>query len=291
MSVMDDILTEYNNIDNLNDRYTFITEHPAEFELSDKQIAVFDSGVGGISVLRELVNVMPNENFIYFGDSKNAPYGTKSTEEVRDLTIAKVEEFMRIPVKGCVIACNSATSAAVRVLREMYPTLPLVGIEPALKPAALYKRSPRVLVLATPMTIKEDKFKFLFERYEDKATIYKLPCPGLMEYVEGGKSNSTEVKNFLEKLLAPYREGKIDAVVLGCTHYPFVQSTIRKIMGPGVAIFDGGEGTAREMKRRIAEKGLLTNRQTKGQIVLKSSDNSPPKIKLMEHLLTVDVYQ
>ncbi len=258
-------------------------------KLNSKPIGVFDSGVGGISVLRELVKIMPCEDFIYFGDSANAPYGTKTTEEVRELTIAKVEDFIKIPVKGCVIACNSATSAAVRVLREMYPDLPLVGIEPALKPAATYKRNSRVLVLATPMTIKEDKFRFLFERFEDIATIYKLPCPGLMEYVEEGKADSVEVKNFLEGLLMPYRDGSIDAVVLGCTHYPFVRSTISGILGPGIRIFDGSEGTAREMRRRLDVAGLLTDRTTKGNVTFENSEKSEEKIELCKQLLYSEV--
>ncbi|MCR4610751.1 MAG: glutamate racemase [Lachnospiraceae bacterium] len=274
-------------MDNPGERYAFVKEHPKEFDLIHSPIAVFDSGVGGISVLRELVKIMPNENFLYFGDSANAPYGTKSTEEVRELTISKVEDFMSVPVKGCVIACNSATSAAVRKLREMYPHLPLVGIEPALKPAALHKRNPRVLVLATPMTIKEDKFRFLFERFENVATIYKLPCPGLMEYVETGKVDSKEVRNFIEELLMPYRDGTIDTVVLGCTHYPFVQDIIAQILGPGVAIFDGGEGTAREMKRRIEEAGLLTDETKEGEIVFENSLNSPKKIELCHNLLNM----
>lgn len=256
-------------------------------DMKSQPIAVFDSGVGGISVLREMIKIMPNEDFLYFGDSKNAPYGTKSTEEVRELTLNKVEEFVNVPVKACAIACNSATAAAVRILREKYPDLPLVGIEPALKPAALYKRNPRVLVLATPMTIKEDKFRKLFEKYEDKATIYGLPCPGLMEYVEEGKANSKEVRNFLEELLAPYRNGIIDSVVLGCTHYPFVQDTISQILGPGVRVFDGGEGTAREMKRRIEVAGLLTDSTDKGEVTFENSIDSPEKIKLCYELLNM----
>ena len=256
-------------------------------ELRRQPIGVFDSGVGGISVLRECVKIMPNEDFIYYGDSKNAPYGTKPTEVVRELTIAQVKRFLEIPIKGCVIACNSATSAAVRVLREMYPNLPLVGIEPALKPASLYKRDPRVLVLATPMTIKEEKFKNLLAKYEDKATIYGLPCPGLMEYVEEGKYDTSEVSNFLEELLAPYRGGVIDAVVLGCTHYPFVKDKISQVLGPGVRVFDGGEGTAREMRRRIDVAGLLTDKTTKGQVIFENSSDDKSKIKLCNRLLNM----
>ena len=256
-------------------------------ELRRQPIGVFDSGVGGISVLRECVKIMPNEDFIYYGDSKNAPYGTKPTEVVRELTIAQVKRFLEIPIKGCVIACNSATSAAVRVLREMYPELPLVGIEPALKPASLYKRDPRVLVLATPMTIKEEKFKNLLAKYEDKATIYGLPCPGLMEYVEEGKYDTSEVSNFLEELLAPYRGGVIDAVVLGCTHYPFVKDKISQVLGPGVRVFDGGEGTAREMRRRIDVAGLLTDKTTRGEVIFENSSDDKSKIELCNRLLNM----
>lgn len=256
-------------------------------ELMRQPIGVFDSGVGGISVLRECVKIMPNEDFIYYGDSKNAPYGTKPTEVVRELTIAQVKRFLEIPIKGCVIACNSATSAAVRVLREMYPNLPLVGIEPALKPASLYKRDPRVLVLATPMTIKEEKFKNLLAKYEDKATIYGLPCPGLMEYVEEGKYDTSEVSNFLEELLAPYRGGVIDAVVLGCTHYPFVKDKISQVLGPGVRVFDGGEGTAREMRRRIDVAGLLTDKTTRGEVIFENSSDDKSKIELCNRLLNM----
>ena len=256
-------------------------------ELRRQPIGVFDSGVGGISVLRECVKIMPNEDFIYYGDSKNAPYGTKPTEVVRELTIAQVKRFLEIPIKGCVIACNSATSAAVRVLREMYPNLPLVGIEPALKPASLYKRDPRVLVLATPMTIKEEKFKNLLAKYEDKATIYGLPCPGLMDYVEEGKYDTSEVSNFLEELLAPYRGGVIDAVVLGCTHYPFVKDKISQVLGPGVRVFDGGEGTAREMRRRIDVAGLLTDKTTRGEVIFENSSEDKSKIELCNRLLNM----
>ncbi len=279
------IFKEYKSIEDKRLRYSYVTMHKKDFDLIHKPIAVFDSGVGGISVLREMIKIMPNENYLYYGDSKNAPYGTKTTELVRQLTINKVEEFMDYPVKACAIACNSATSAAVRILREKYPNLPLVGIEPALKPASLYKRDPRVLVLATPMTIKEEKFKNLLARYEDKATIYALPCPGLMEYVEDGKYNTPEVSNFIEEILKPYRGGLIDAVVLGCTHYPFVKDKISHILGPGVRVFDGGEGTAREMRRRIEEVGLLTDKSEKGEVVFHNSLNSPEKIELCYRLL------
>ena len=170
---------------------------------TDRPIAFFDSGVGGISVLREAVRLMPEEDFFFYGDSANAPYGTKSTEEVRRLTIGHVEQFLADGAKAVAIACNTATSAAVRRLREIYPELPLVGIEPALKPAVEQTEDPRVLVMATPITIREEKFRHLFEKYTDEARIFPLPCPGLMEYVEQGEYDTPEVRKFLSDLLGP----------------------------------------------------------------------------------------
>lgn len=249
-------------------------------------VAVFDSGVGGISVLREMVRLMPEEDFLYFGDSANAPYGTKSTEEVRALTIKHVESFLSMNAKAVAIACNTATSAAVRVLRGMYPDLPLVGIEPALKPAVEMTKDPRVLVMGTPVTIREEKFRHLFERFEDRAKIYPLPCPGLMEYVENGEYDSDEIDAFLYDLLKDYRGGRINAVVLGCTHYPFVTNSISKVLGPGVRIFDGALGTARELKRRMEEAGVLKERTGwGGRVIFKNSDPSPEKLALCERLL------
>lgn len=267
------------------DRETLSAEEAAERK---QPIAVFDSGVGGISVLKEMVRVMPNEDFIYYGDSKHAPYGTKSLEEVRRLTIMHTQELLSQGAKVVAIACNTATSAAVRILRQMYPKLPLVGIEPALKPAVLYKQHPKVLVMATPMTIREEKFHRLLARYENQAQIYPLPCPGLMEYVENGQSDSPEVRIFLEKLLKEYREKHMDAVVLGCTHYPFVRDVIADVMGPGVRIFDGGEGTAREMRRRVYEAGLQNpDTERKGNIVFESSDFSQEKRELFQRLFNI----
>ena len=149
-------------------------------------IGVFDSGVGGISVLRELVAQMPNENYIFFGDSKNAPYGTKTLEEVQQLTCADAEYLLSRGVKALVVACNTATSAAIRILREKYADMPVIGIEPALKPAVRAGGHPRVLVMATPMTLREEKFHALMQRFESDAEILRLPCPGLVEYVEQG---------------------------------------------------------------------------------------------------------
>jgi glutamate racemase len=244
--------------------------------------------MGGISVLRELVRVMPNENYIYFGDSANAPYGTKTLEEVRTLTCGYAKSLFEEGAKGLVVACNTATSAAVRVLRERYPDIPIVGIEPAVKPAAQCGEHPRVLVMATPMTIRETKFKNLMAQYEDEADIIPLPCPGLMDFVERGDLDGEDLRKYLVELLFAFRQEKVDAVVLGCTHYPFVKDMIQKTLGGDVLVFDGGAGTAREMKRRLGGAGLLTTRPGQGNVEFRNSLKSREKLELCRKLFEIE---
>jgi len=248
-------------------------------------ILVFDSGAGGISVLRELVKIMPEEDFVFFGDSANAPYGTKSVEQIQDLTISTVEKYRTTGTKACAIACNTATSAAVRLMRGMFPDFPMVGIEPAVKPAVKKHPGGRILVMATPMTIHGRKLHNLISEYDSEAEIIPLACPGLMEFVEDGKYNSMEVVEFLKDLLKPYVDEPVDAVVLGCTHYPFLRDKIQMVLGDKVDIFDGAEGTARELKRRLAEAGLLLDDSSKkGTVDFESSDPSSEKIELFKRL-------
>lgn len=250
-----------------------------------RPIAVFDSGVGGISVLKELIKILPNENYIYYGDSKHAPYGMKDKETVKQLTIEAAEYLFCQGAKGLVVACNTATSAAVRTLRVIYPDIPIVGIEPAVKPAVMVKPEGRVLVMATPMTIREEKFRNLMEKYETMAEIIPLPCPGLMDFVERGDLKSEDFRRYLEELLFVYRIHPVDAVVLGCTHYPFAKEMIREVLGPDVLVFDGGEGTAREMRRRLAEADLLNPAKEKGTVDFQNSLEDENKLKLCEQLL------
>lgn len=253
-------------------------------------IAVFDSGVGGISVLKELVKVLPNENFLFYGDSKNAPYGTKTLDEVRKLTCEHAKKLLVDDgCKGLVVACNTATSAAVRVLREMYPNVPIVGIEPAVKPAVLCKAHPKVLVMATPMTISQEKLRKLIDKYSDKGDIIPLPCPGLMDFVERGDLEGDDLRKYLTELLYEYRDNKVDSVVLGCTHYPFAKKLIQEILGDKVLVFDGAEGTAREMKRRLQEADLLENAENKGVVEFRNSldgEKNEQKVQLCERLFT-----
>ena len=250
----------------------------------ENYIAVFDSGVGGISVLRHLRAQLPGERFLYFGDSANAPYGTRSREEVCELTLAAAEGLTRRGIKALVVACNTATSAAINELRRVYPSLIVVGIEPALKLACDRFPGGRVGVMATPMTLREEKFASLEHRYEHSCRIHELPAPGLVELVEAGKADSPEAEALLERLLGPLR-GELDALVLGCTHYPFAARAISRVLGEEVALLDGGEGTARETRRRLAAAGLLENGE--GQLLLENSSPDPALLALSRKLLEI----
>ena len=254
--------------------------------MNEKQdyIAVFDSGVGGISVLRHLLKALPGERFVYFGDSANAPYGSRPTEEVRALTLAAVEKLLSdYPLKALVIACNTATAAAVNQVRAAHPELIVVGIEPALKVAADHFPGGRVGVLATEVTLREEKFDTLLHRFDENVTISKIPAPGLVELVEAGKVDAQETQALLRRVLGPYL-GKLDALVLGCTHYPFARKAIRRVLGENVVLLDGGEGTARETRRRLELADLLENGS--GAVILRNSSPNPDMLRLCRQRLT-----
>ncbi len=246
-------------------------------------IAVLDSGVGGISVLRHLIRELPNERFLYFGDSANAPYGSRTTENVRELTLSAVKNLTgNYPVKAVVIACNTATAAAVKDVRKAYPDHIIIGIEPALKVAADHFPGGRVGVIATEVTLREEKFDLLLHRFDENCTITKIPAPGLVQLIEQGKVDHPETEALLHAILDPY-VGKLDALVLGCTHYPFASKAIGRVLGPDVELLEGGGGTARETKRRLAEAGLLYSGP--GEVILLNSSPDPEMIRLSEERL------
>lgn len=245
-------------------------------------IGVFDSGLGGLSVLRHLRRQLPGERFRYFGDSANAPYGIRTREEIEALTLQAADKLMSYGLKALVVACNTATAAAINTLRQRYPDLIVIGIEPALKPAADQFPHGTIGVMATPVTLREEKFANLMHRYGEHCTIASLPAPHLVELVEAGKANSPESEAMLRQLLDPVAD-KLDALVLGCTHFPFAEDTLRQILGSKVMILDGGEGTAAQTRRRLLEANLLEN--GKGELILENSLADPRMLSLAHTLL------
>lgn len=253
-------------------------------QLNMAPIGVLDSGLGGLSVLREAIRILPGEDFIYYGDSLHAPYGTKSVEEIRDLTFCAAEYLLQKQVKALVVACNTATAAAIGELRETYPDMVIVGIEPAIRPAVLEGEGGEILMLATPMTITQDKYHHLLEKYEDQAVIRSVPCDGLMEFVESGVLSGPELDRYLEEHLKPYLNEKTETLVLGCTHYPFLKDGMlsyleRNGYGKRVKILDGSLGTVKELRRRLAVKGLLSGKESGGEVTL---CNSLPGEEILE---------
>lgn len=241
-------------------------------------IGVFDSGVGGISVLQALVQELPHENFVYFGDSAHAPYGEKKPEEVVDLSSNIVEMLLDAGCKAIVIACNTATSAAGEYVRREHPHIPIIGVEPALKPAVLANPDGNVLVMATPMTVRLEKFQRLMEEWGTLARVMTVPCEGLAGRIEEGHLDAPDLTKLIDDLVGVYAH-KIDAVVLGCTHYPFVLDRIRLVLGD-VPFYDGGTGTARQLRRRLGACGLLSHADAPGLVRFTSSKDTPEEIEL-----------
>ena len=230
---------------------------------------MFDSGVGGISVLRALVGALPHESFLYFGDSAWAPYGEKTRDQVVRRSRAIVDDLLDKGCKAVVIACNTATSAAASTLRADYAHVPIIGVEPALKPATLAPGVSRILVMATPITLRLDKYQQLAEKWGSGREVISVPCPGLAGRIERGDLEAPDVVELIGDLVGAYR-GRIDAVVLGCTHYPFVARQIREVVGD-VPLFDGAEGTARQLERKLAERGLTAKSAEPGSVEFASS--------------------
>ncbi|NFG62110.1 glutamate racemase [Clostridium sp. CMCC3677] len=256
-------------------------------EKKNRPIGFFDSGVGGLSVMKEAIRLMPNENYIYFGDSKNAPYGIKTVEEVKILTVDAVELLLEKNVKAIVVACNTATSAAIDLVRSKYKNIPIIGIEPALKLATKYNRKGNIIIMATPMTLKEKKFKSLMEKYGEDYDIVSLPCAKLVEFIEHGILSGEELEEYLKEKFKPYKNNDIGVVVLGCTHYPFIKETLYKVIDKDIPIIDGGLGTSQELRRRLGEKNLLNTEEKQGSITIINSNGSEKTIELSKKLIEI----
>lgn len=243
-------------------------------------VGVFDSGAGGVSVLRALVSVLPHERFEFFGDSANAPYGSRPTEEILRLTEAGVERLVEGGAKAVVLACNTATAVAAERLRAERPELPIVGVEPALKPAVLAHPGGHVVVMATPVTLALEKYHELAAHYGGGATVVAVACPALAARIERGALDAPDLVELVRSYVGRYA-GWADAVVLGCTHYPFARDAIRRVLGD-VELFDGAAGTARQLRRVLASHGLLAGEGLPGGVAFSSS--APDAVGLYRRL-------
>ncbi|MBQ7499074.1 MAG: glutamate racemase [Selenomonas sp.] len=220
------------------------------------KIAVFDSGIGGLSVLYEARKALPQEEFVFFADEDNVPYGTKSKEEVQALVADAFDFLVGKGVKAIVVACNTATSAAVTEMRRRYD-LPIIGMEPAAKKALDMDGEHRVLVVATPVTVKGNKMKVLIEHVDKQHLVDLHPLPRLVEYAESQEFNSQAVLDYLARELSGYDFSQYSSLVLGCTHFNYFKDTFREILPGNVSLVDGNGGTVRELIRRLKERNLL----------------------------------
>lgn len=227
-----------------------------------RPIGVFDSGVGGLTVLRHIRAALPAEDLLYVADSAHAPYGVKSPQFIEARALAIAEFLVARDAKALVVACNTATAAAISRLRERFD-LPIVGMEPAVKPAAEATRAGVIGVLATSGTLESGKFAELVGRFGSQARVIVQPCPGLVERIEAGDLAGPQTRRLLEGFVAPLLEAGADTLVLGCTHYPFLAPLLRELVGPQAEIVESGAAVARQLARRLAETDFLSG-QTQG---------------------------
>lgn len=233
--------------------------------MSDAPVGVFDSGIGGISVLRELQRLLPAEDFIYYADSLYCPYGSKRREDIVVRAVAITDFLLARGAKLIVVACNTATIAAVEHLRQTY-LVPFVGMEPAVKPAVAATRSGVVGVLATGSALAGDKFHRLVAEHARDVRVITQPCPELVERVEQGDLAGPRTRHLVERYAAPLIQAGADVLVLGCTHYPFLRPLIADVVGPAVTLLDTGEAVARQARRVLERDGLLRSGDAPGRI-------------------------
>jgi glutamate racemase len=252
-------------------------------------IGVFDSGVGGLSVLREIHALMPAQPVIYFGDQAHVPYGARSLEEVRGFSRSVVQFLLQQGVQAIVVACNTASAAALHRLREEFPMIPFVGMEPAVKPAAEQTVTGVVGVLATVATFQGELYASVVERFAKGVTVLQDTCPGLVAQIEAGNLEGRETREILEKALQPMLAKGIDTVVMGCTHYPFVIPLIQQITGTSVRVIDPAPAVARQTKRILEAYQLLAVHAEEVEPLLYTSGSAAGFTRLV-HLLLNENY-
>lgn len=220
-------------------------------------VGVFDSGVGGLSVLKALLNYLPSERFKFVADERYLPYGDKPQHEITDRVLALSNWLRNQECKAMVMACNTATAAGANQARAIHANWPIVGIEPAVKPASMLTKTGVVGILATTNTVASERFKALVERFDPMAKVIAHPCPGLVELIEQSPIPEPAIEALLKPVVAELLHKQADVIVLGCTHYPFVSHLISKLAGPGVAVIETGLPVAKQLKTRLEGENLL----------------------------------
>ena len=251
---------------------------------NNSPIGIFDSGVGGLSVLRAVRAQMPNENLLYFADQDRVPYGPRSLEEVRSFSEEITRFLLARDAKIIVVACNTASAAALRYLRKTFPNIPFVGMEPALKPAAEHTHSGVVGVLATPATFQGKLYASVVERFASDVTVLQDTCSGLVEEIERGALDGGKTRQILDDALRPMLGFGLDTLVLGCTHYPFVIPLIEEIAGNAVRVIDPAPAVARQVQRRLDAINARTMRDIRGQVHLFTSGSTARLASLLPKL-------
>ena len=251
-------------------------------------IGIFDSGVGGLSVLRAIRAQMPEESLLYFGDQGHIPYGPRPMEQIRDFSEAITNFLLEHDAKIIVVACNTASAAALKYLREKFPYVHFVGMEPAVKPAAETTKTGKVGVLATPATFQGALYTSVVERFATGVELFQNTCNGLVQQIERGNLNGGETRKILENALNPMLKKNIDTVVLGCTHYPFVIPLIQEIVGEKVRVIDPAPAVARQVKRLLEAEGVRNNSSALGEVRFYTSGD-PEEFKSLSSVLLREI--
>lgn len=250
-------------------------------------LGIFDSGIGGLSVWREIARQLPGENTIYFADQVHIPYGPRTLEEIRSFSEAITRYLLAGGCKLIVVACNAASAAALKHLRTTFPDVPFVGMEPAVKPAAEFTRTGVVGVMATPATFQGELFASVVERFANGVKLINQVCPGLVEQVEAGGLNTPATLALLDRFLTPIRAANADTIVLGCTHYPFVIESIRQL-APGVNVIDPAPAIARQVGRVLRERGSAAPADHSGQSTFITSGELDRFQQIVRRLVNVE---
>ncbi len=228
--------------------------------MANRPVGFFDSGLGGASVLHEALRLLPNENYIYYGDNANAPYGDRSEEEITELTFRGAHRLVDMGAKAIVLACNTATATCINQIRSEF-SLPVISIEPAIKPACSLPGTGKVLMMATKATTHLERYLRLRERMPDPDRVINIPCPGIVERIEAGKLKAEDYDDLFAGYLAPYKGMNVDAIVLGCTHYIFIKDAFRRNaklhLAGNCLLIDGNQGTVRQLGRVLESCNLL----------------------------------